>query len=603
LSPSLLRVDDCKDWLESRHVQAFFLGLLWLYVAIQIIYAVVVPVSKFDDSMPLVYADLINHGRVPQVDFSDFYPPLEQYSTALLLRFFGRTVLVHRFLCAALFIVVVISANRFFKVHAARCRPLVPLMTMLLAVGIGWGIQLPPWPGYALAFLALLAYFMNQERSSTGNRWNTILAGLLAGVAALIRLNFGIYAAGVVFLDLLVWNLDRENLRAKRWLLSYAEFVIPLLLLNAIFYLCIYGAQALKPFVETLASSRSSGELRFVDLHWSWQLSAVIWPFSWFSLKMIVTEDRLSLRSLIPVIPAVIVVALVFGERGNPSIALWLPALGILAVSLLQMFVFPLERAEFGFVLYLVCLLHYYLYRVDEFHAWPVIPIVTMFIPYLIITPVQGRSAPLGRGIAFFLLVASMVVISTKSNTPHTDQLKNGAILIKQALNFRRISDSDRFMTNDPGSPWLFIYPHEPIEYDSLWPDEFQAVRFIRSNTGPADPIFVGLKDHSKVFMNDVRFYWLSERLPGSRYINLEPWSIQTESAQREIVSDLQRSGTNWAILEDPEYLVVESSIQRSHPRGSRLLNDFFLANFQEIAAFGRLSVIRRQHHENGQKQ
>lgn len=597
MSPSLLRLDDCKDWFESRPVQVAFSGLLWLYVAIQIVSALAVPLGGYDGSLPLVSADLINRGRLPQVDFSAFYPPLEQYCIAFMFRFAGRTVLAHRFLCAALFIVVVIAANRFFKLHAVRFRSLAPLMTLLVVVGIGASIQLAPWPGFAVAFLTLLTYFMSRETLSEGIPWNTVLAGLLAGVATLIRFNFGIYVAVVVLLDLLVWDLQLGHLHLKRRLLSFAAFVVPLFFLNAIFYLAVYGAQGVSALLGILAAGPASGRSRFIDLPRSWPLSALFLPYGWFSLKMIVTDDRLSGRSLVPLIPAVSLVGLAFAWRANPSVAAWLTVLGILTVLVLQMFVFKLERAEFGFVLYLVCLLHYYLYRFDVYHAWPVFLMMAMVIPFLIITPVQGRRASFGMGIAFVLLMASMALTCMNSDSlPHASLFMNGLRLIKRGGLSLRISDGERYMTSDPISPWLFIYPHQSSTWDTPGLDEFQTVRFIRSNTGPADAIFVGLKDHSKVFMNDVRIYWLTERLPGSRYIDLEPWVTPTESAQREIVSDLERSGTNWAILEGVENVLVQSSIQRSRPPGSKLLDQFFLANFQEVASFGRLSVLRRKH-------
>lgn len=158
------------------------------------------------------------------------------------------------------------------------------------------------------------------------------------------------------------------------------------------------------------------------------------------------------------------------------------------------------------------------------------------------------------------------------------------------------MSDSDRYMPSDPRNPWLSIYPHERHE-DRLQSgrDEFEAVRFIRSNTRPADPIFVGAKDHSRVFTNDLRFYWLAERLPGSRYIDLEAGVASLEHVQREIISDLNRSSTNWAVLTDAWEIGEESSLQKSQVQGSNLLDQHFLTNFEEVASFGKISIMRRK--------
>jgi hypothetical protein len=50
---------------------------------------------------------------------------------------------------------------------------------------------------------------------------------------------------------------------------------------------------------------------------------------------------------------------------------------------------------------------------------------------------------------------------------------------------------------------------------DSEISDEVQSTDFVRQRTSPLDPIFIGVNDHSKPFVNHVRAYWLAETLPG----------------------------------------------------------------------------------------
>ena len=216
---------------------------------------------------------------------------------------------------------------------------------------------------------------------------------------------------------------------------------------------------------------------------------------------------------------------------------------------------------------------------------------MAIVIPFLILQRSSGRWLKFGV-VSVFL---GLTVINSQS-VPDVSLLASGVHLITSGGLNVRTSDSDRYLSAEPGSPWLSIYPYQRNERGnpSAGTDEFQAVQFIRANTRATETIFVGVKDHSRVFANDVRIYWLADRLPGSRYIDLDAGVASLEMVQREIISDLERSGTNWAVLEDAMSSGGESLLQRVRPPGSKLLDEFFLARFQEAASFGRLSVVRR---------
>ena len=128
---------------------------------------------------------------------------------------------------------------------------------------------------------------------------------------------------------------------------------------------------------------------------------------------------------------------------------------------------------------------------------------------------------------------------------------------------------------------------------DSDLSDEVQSTEFVRQRTSPSDPIFIGVNDHSIPFVNDVRAYWLAERLPGVRYVNLDSAVIREPSVQGEIIAELQRNGVNWAILYhlSGDYDTWFPNL----PPAPKALDNFLAATFREEAQFGRFSVIRRR--------
>jgi hypothetical protein len=132
--------------------------------------------------------------------------------------------------------------------------------------------------------------------------------------------------------------------------------------------------------------------------------------------------------------------------------------------------------------------------------------------------------------------------------------------------------------------------------------DELKATEFVRRRTTPSTRIFVSVQDHSIPFANDVRAYWLSERLPAVTYVNLDLALTSGERVQRDIISQLQKNHTEWAILYDAKGSLMQPWYDKQPP-GSKALDDFLAAQFQEAARFGRYLVMNRNQSPQGEYQ
>ncbi len=149
----------------------------------------------------------------------------------------------------------------------------------------------------------------------------------------------------------------------------------------------------------------------------------------------------------------------------------------------------------------------------------------------------------------------------------------------------RRVADSDRVLNSAaPGSAWGAVYPDL---------DEIHALQHLRQVTTNADPIFVGVQDHSRIFFNNLRLYWLSDRPIGVREFQLED-KIATEApVQREIIHDLDRNHVKWCIIDRDQPTGDDAFIRRAYS-GATVLDAFVRENFTEESRFGKFAILRR---------
>jgi len=585
-----------NDWFDSRLFQAGAWLLLGSYMVIQIVSSMAVPVGKFDDCIPLVAADLVRRGRVPSTGFWTPYPPLPYYLIAGGFRLFGRTFLVYRALSAFLCSTAVVAIARYFWIRAARLRPLVPFMVLAVAAGICASMSLPSLPGFALGLLAVLAYTrsLDQPQAGTGIRWTLAVAGSVAGIAALFRFNVGLYALAVPLIDLPIGEMVSPEprplkARLRRILAPLATFVIPFALVNAAVYTVIYGRGVVPSILRMAQVARAAmGPLRFVDLPLH-AADYVVWPCAWVFVSIVLTSDRLPGRAIAAICPAFPLLAATIAGRHTPSVAIWLTGFGILVVVALYIFVVRFSRTGFCLLLYFICSLHYYLSRADEYHAFTVFGALLLTVPFLFLAHAGGADPrPAGRGLVFVALIGAawMAGRGTVEIPMFLDGLRP---LVSGSLRLP-VSDAERLASGNRQSPWVVNAWDE--KYGASL-DELKVVEFIRSKTGRGDPIFVGVRDHSRIFWNDLRIYWLADRIPGCRYVDLEADTARRAEVQRQIVSDLGRNAVQWAVLEDNSGM-GDDAFRRRVTAGSTVLDDFFVANFREVARFGLFSVVQR---------
>jgi hypothetical protein len=328
----------------------------------------------------------------------------------------------------------------------------------------------------------------------------------------------------------------------------------------------------------------------FLELELSSRLLFLLMaPCGWFCLRMLCGRDELPPKVLIAAVCAVVIALTALINRSNVSVAWLVVALEVAAVIALHLFVHRLERPELSIVLLSCFMLHYFLSRADHLHWQFVMTGPALLLPFLLFSRSGVGEAkvpmavPHGTSVA---ILASIILylLLTPAFRIGPGRVRHGVELIASTIQRPHLSDADRVLGPDePEAAWASVYPVV---------DERKALRYVRESTSSDTPIFVGVDDHSLVFFNNLRLYWLADRPIGVRMFQLETRVATEPSVQREIAADLERSLVKWVILERKPHRGDDTFKKRPY-QGSSYLDDYISSHYSEVAWFGQFAILR----------
>jgi hypothetical protein len=326
----------------------------------------------------------------------------------------------------------------------------------------------------------------------------------------------------------------------------------------------------------------------FITLRFSQETARLVMLPSAFFFFLILRERRtLPSKALVAAALAFANLSIVLACADRPLIAVIGLILQLASVLFLHLFIHSLETAELSVLLFYCCQLHYYLSRGDEPHRLWLTVLAALLLPFALFqrhdktAPAMEWPEPIGTAFAV-LAVVIVIVGTTERLRPKVSLSLNGLSLLSIRLHNLRASDSDLLFSHPLSSAWKTVY------YDS---DELEALRFLRARTQRNEPVFVGTEDHSRIFYNDLRFYWLADRPIGVRTFQLETRSATEAPVQAEIIADLGRNRVRWLILD--VLRVRGDDTFAEHPyQGSTLLDDYIRNHFREVARFGHFVVL-----------
>lgn len=520
--------------------------------------------NLYDEGLILTGALRVMSGEVIHRDFYANYGPGQYHLLALLFDLAGASVGLARLYDVAVRCLI-LGLGWLLLRSVLRPRPSACVLFALAVWLASWGSPLyPVWSAMALmmaaAYCALAA-----GRPPAHTRWRRlwwICAGLCTGAIAWFRYDVAVFVglALCLFQGLMCWaNHARSGCNGLRtssldllWLMAgVACAVLPLG-----WYLQSHGALA--DFYDQV--------VHLPRLHYV-ATRSLPFPPPWRVYELSV---------YVPLGIAVLALMLVVRDRAalgeDPSAP-------------------PTEavRAAMLFAVLAICLFPKGWVRTSSLHMALAIAPSLLFLGVASTLPAVFGGPSFGvwrrRCLTACLVVAGLATTAAMINVCKA-MLANGRLMMQDALGNQSVLAGPRRLSEVTGAALdRFI----PIDTHAA-----AAARWIRQVTSMEEPIFVGTGRHDKVFINDVSFYFVTRRLPVTKWHHYDPGVQTSRAVQQQMIHALESHQVRW-IVRDTEWDDVRERNASAYSSGVFDLDTYLSAHYVPIRHFGPYSVwVRR---------
>lgn len=503
--------------------------------------------APFDEGIIAVAAQRLLAGEIPYKDFFIvMYPPGQIYVLAGIFKLFASSLIAGRIY--AVLISVAISMSVFFITRILTSNVVVSVFSWLvvltsLSPRLG-AIPAPIWPGMLLAILSIYIFirYLKDPKSSS-----IFIAGLAAGAAILFRHDIGIFAALAILFPLLIEALNKKSVRNIIYFASGTLFItIPW----AAYFI---NVSASKDIFDSL--------IAFTFVH---QKTAVLpLPKPCFDLNMIFHGSLHFInvnQFYLPIVVYGYMLISLLTRAFRRSRRIETEGLSSLSILLFGIFTFNQVRI-----------------RADSAH------LLTVLAPAVILSAsilcdafsyaVRFKLRYLARYITGVVVAMLLCLLMIKNIDKY---MKNTYIKV-----FRKDIVKVGF---ERGAIYL---PKEEAQ------DVLNAVKFIKDNTRPGDHIYIGNMAHWKDdFGGSTILYFLTDRLPSTKFYELLPGLITDKGVQLEIKNSLAAKDVRLIVLQDVE---VPGPQRAEVSKDRLLLDDFIERQYKAIARFGKYNIYMRR--------
>ena len=116
-----------------------------------------------------------------------------------------------------------------------------------------------------------------------------------------------------------------------------------------------------------------------------------------------------------------------------------------------------------------------------------------------------------------------------------------------------------------------------------------ELISYLIGITRDGEAIYSGVQDHSRLFANDALIYFLADRRPATRFVQMDPGIANTESGQSEIRAALEVERVRVLVLLD---MKSKENNLSSKSNGIEILDRFIDERYQEVGQFGPYKVM-----------
>jgi hypothetical protein len=550
-------------------------------------------IGNFDEPLHYLSALLVRRGELPHLDFQSVYPPFNYQPTAWIFALLGETAFAARLLQLLIYLLLLIAVGSLFRFNGARGWRLWSML--LFSVGLTAAMPLHiSLLGATLALLAIVSYLYATTLGVGRRRLVSMaLAGLLVGMTLLTRVNFALYVTAVFGADQIVEIArarQRGSFSLRAWLTrDVAPLALPVA--GCLLSLCLrYGGQVREVFKQVVTTpAYALAQYAYAGVAWDpslrgwlrlvrngWLLPIV--PLLWLVLRARGSRARLGwLAACTPLLAIELWLA-----HNDTSLLPILVIPAALAVLTNQLLGAALDRYEFIALFGCCIFLHYYLSRPDIAHQLLSTAPALLLLPAVFATQDSqpaARFARLGMGLLLFVLARPIIF------QIHPKRSTFGATLGLVRSAFNATSDASRIATEPlPLAPPL----------GTLYPDmaEDRVVQYVRARTREDEAVYVGLNEHTRPYVNDMRLTWALGRRVGTRHFMLMSGITNTLEAEQTMIADLRERQVRWVVLWHAPRRGSDG-VARPLEAGSRLLDDYIRKHYRPVATFGEFTICK----------
>ncbi len=541
------------DGFDKRKFLArLLIGIALLYFFVGLNF----DLNIYDEGVGLVGAERVANGDIPYLDFFTIYAPFNYYLTVAYSMLFGASVMSPRFLVLIMFVITLAIMHRIIQ-KSNNNKPMFAsglVLMILLFFNPFYAYAKPTAPAIMFSVLALLftinqiyeeVFIWKDDDSEPDKKPKPlmkylVLSGVMSGFVLITRHFIGVYLliaiASAVFFTFDIPN--KQKIKAYLIVLSSASIIaIPV----AVYFLI-----------------NVSWDLLYNQLFY---IPATVFPayraLPWPTISNALAADTLrqqlmllwlSVYSFLPVTVFLFTTGAFIKAKRNNQLT-------------------PRLKAALPISVFALLLIMQAGVRSDAEHFIP----TWLFSLLALFVQVDFSKLRIVYKVFFVSLILGFIIVPLKEKADIIKNMRNPkAVVIKD------IPRAERFIISEH---W----------YKDLSP----AVNFIRKHTSRKERIFVSPVRNDMLFISDAVFYFLAERLPGTRYHELHPGISTSEPVQKEIISDLKKNNVRYIVIFKSYFNSNEPNLS-SKSSGVTLLDNFIKSNYSAVKHYGHYKIMKR---------
>jgi hypothetical protein len=557
-------LDEQRDTLRGavrQLVVVFLLSYLFLFFGMSR------HPNVFDEGIVLTGAMRVAAGQIPHRDFYVLYGPAQFYILAGLFKSFGESLLAERlfdlFIRALIVTFVYAIVSSYCRKSVAAFTSIITLL-WLFSLQEGYGSPVIPVSLLNLVGSTLILPIFVGHISTR----RMFAAGAVSGAAALFRYDTGVALAGIHFCAISIavyFGFEGTSNRLRAFATTFGPYLLGFALLTlpaVVYYLSIAPVASL--------------------VH-----DIILYPAKYYHRGRNLPFPRIHLNN--------------FGDLG-----IYLP----IAIAGISLYVLVAQRSRapsdnaskfqgireeqewrgflvtFGLLVLVMYLKGFVRVSLSQMYL--------AIIPSLLLIAVlfQHRSVfPHPARITISCLMWLSLAAASWS-------ARNEA----RALRLTHLSVPERILSLTQQAPpemqTTWCHTTNPLTRGFCFlpeEDRIHVIEFIGDHTRPGQQLYVGLRNHERIFAADNLIYFATQRLPATKWSELDPDLENRYDIQTQMIHDLERNAPPYIVL-DAEFESALEPNDSSKSSGVTLLDEYIHNKYQPIETFGVMSVWQRRH-------